>query len=639
MKQSRHAVIGTSGHIDHGKTALIKALTGIDTDRLAEEKKRGITIEAGYAHLDLPGGLRAGIVDVPGHERFIKNMLAGSAGIDVAMLVVAADDGLMPQTREHLDILRLLGLSSGLVVITKTDLAEADWIDLVRDDITRLVSGTFLENASIVEVSTLSGQGLEHLRDVLAGLVLGLKPRPIEDRFRLPLDRVFTMTGFGTVVTGTLMEGSLKVGDTATIYPDGLPVKVRGLQVHSQAVEVAWPGQRVAVNLNVRKDALTRGDVLATADSLRPTLMLDVRLEILENSPFRIKNGSWVHLYLGSRELLAKVVLMEDDELAEGRSAFAQLRLPEPVTARVGDYFVLRFYSPVVTVGGGQVLDPAPLKHRRHKAKVLEGFEAKDAGSPQERLEFLIKERPGAFPKLADLTMRASLDPVWTRNWCQNMVRKGLIVPLTRDVFIHREEAERLKEKLRSLLSDWHRNNPYSPGMSLEEVRTRLAPGASPQAADALLDFLEERKVISREMGQIRLAGFQPQVNEAENELIARLDQLYLDFGLTPLVTSAVEPAADPAGERRRQAAFSSLIRQGRLVRLDSLYHLHKTFYDQAWQRFKALAEEREIIATGDFRDELQTSRKVAVALLEHFDKAGLTRISGEGRHLQRERR
>ncbi|UQZ88945.1 selenocysteine-specific translation elongation factor [Deltaproteobacteria bacterium Smac51] len=635
MKLSKNAVIGTAGHVDHGKTSLIKALTGIDTDRLAEEKKRGITIETGYAHIDLPGGLRAGVADVPGHERFIKNMLAGAAGIDLAMLIVAADDGIMPQTREHLDILRLLGLKAGLVVVSKADLVDEEWLELVKDDISRMVQGTFLENAPIVAVSAVTGQGLDDLRAILSGLVSALTPHPVEPAFRLPLDRVFSMTGFGTVVTGTLMEGALKAGEMVSVYPDDITVKVRGLQVHSQAVETAWPGQRVAVNLNIKKDNLARGDVLATAGSLQPTLMLDVRLEILADSPFRIKSGSWVHLYLGSSELLAKVVLMEHDELAEGQSGFAQLRLMEPVTARVGDYFVLRFYSPVVTVGGGQILDPVPQKHRRHKPKVVEGFETKEGGSPQERLELLLKERPGTFPKLADLIMRAGLDPVFTGNWCRSMAQKGRVVALARDVYIHQEEMERLKILLKDMLSLWHKNNPYSAGMSLEEVRNRLVPSAPQTIADSLLDILENGKFIIRELGQVRLNAFKPQVNESENALIDKLDKIYLDFGLTPLVTSAVEPANSPAEERLRLAAFSSLVRLGKLVRLDNAYNIHKTFYDQAWEKFQELAGEKSVVQTGDFRDALNTSRKVAVALLEYFDNAGLTRPADDGRRLR----
>ena len=635
MSAIKHAVIGTAGHVDHGKTSLIKALTGIDTDRLAEEKKRGITIEVGFAHMDLPGGLRAGVVDVPGHERFIKNMLAGASGIDLAMLVVAADDGVMPQTREHLDILRLLDIKVGLIALTKCDLADPDWIELVKDDLVRLTQGTFLEDCPIVEVSSHTGQGLEELREALSKIITGLKTPQVSSNFRLPMDRVFSMSGFGTVVTGTLMEGNIKTGDTVTVFPEGHETKIRGIQVHSESVETAWPGQRVAVNLTIKKEKLSRGDVLATPESLRPTLMLDVRLEVLNGSPFSVKSGSWVHLYLGSLEVLAKVVLMKENELSEGQSAFAQLRFIEPVTAKVGDRFVIRFYSPVITVGGGQVLDAAPLKHRRHKSQVLEQFETKEAGSPLERLELAAMERPETFPTLSDLVIRAGLDPVRVRNDVNLLVQKGQLVSLTKDVIIHRREMDRLKAKLKTILDQWHKNNPFSPGMNLEELRGRLAPGAGQAVADALFDLLEKEKLIVREQASLRLAGFKPQVNEAENEMIDKLSQIYQSFGVTPQVTSVVEPPKNPDEERRRNAALAALVRKGELVRLDDAYYIHKSHYDRAWQKFKDMAADGAVVITGQFRDDLETSRRVAISLLEHFDKTGLTKAVGEGRTLR----
>ncbi len=635
MSPKRNAVIGTAGHVDHGKTALIKALTGIDTDRLAEEKKRGITIETGYAHLDLPSGERVGVVDVPGHERFIRNMLAGASGIDLAMLVVAADDGVMPQTREHLDILRLLGIPAGLIVLSKSDLVDPDWLELVKDDLTRLVAGTFLEGAPIIPVSAHQGTGLDELRATLDRLIAALAPRQAEKRFRLPCDRVFSLTGFGTVVTGTLMDGPIRAGETAMIYPEELPVKIRGLQVHSENVESAWPGQRVAVNLNIRREKLGRGDVLATTDSLKPSLMLDVRLEALTNAPFPVKNGSWVHLYLDAREILAKVILLEEDELSDGRSGFAQLRLLEPVAARMGDRFVIRFYSPVITVGGGVILDATPLKRRRHKDQIIKQFETKETGSPLDRLELAVQERPGSFSSLEELVVRAGLDPTRVRNDCRLLTQKGLLVQLTKEVFIHRRDKEALREKLKELLEAWHASNPFSPGMSLEEVRNRLLPGAPPAVADAFLNRLAAEKLIVREEGLLRQAGCHPQVNEAENELIDRFRDLYLSYGVVPPVNSAVEPAKDPAGERRRQAAFSALVRRRELVRLDDSFHLHQSHYDRAWSLFKKLAAEGGPVQTGRFRDELETSRKVAVSLLEYFDKLGLTKSVGEGRSLR----
>lgn len=635
MSSSKHAVIGTAGHVDHGKTSLIKALTGIDTDRLAEEKKRGITIETGFAHMDLPGGFTAGVVDVPGHERFIRNMLAGASGIDLALLVVAADDGIMPQTREHLDILRLLDIKTGLVALTKCDLAEPDWLELVKDDISRLVKGTFLDGCPIVEVSSHTGQGLNELKQALAKIIGALKAPQAGDSFRLPLDRVFSMTGFGTVVTGTLMEGKIQTGQTAMIYPEGHEVKIRGIQVHSKAVDAAWPGQRVAVNLNIRKDKLVRGDVLASEGSLRPALMLDARLEVLADSPFALKSGSWVHLYIGARELLAKVVLMNENELSEGQNAFAQLRLLEPVTAKVGDRFVIRFYSPVITIGGGQVLDAAPLKHRRHKSQVIEQFETKESGSPLERLELAVMERPENFPSLAELVMRAGLDPVRVRNDINILAQKGLLVPLTRDIIIHRKELERLKGKLKALLDEWHANNPFSPGMNLEELRRRLTPGAAQTVSDALLALLEKDKFIVREQASIRLSSFKPQTNEAENEMIDKLNQIYLDFGLNPQVTSVVEPPQTAAEERRRNAALAALVRKGQLLRLDEAYYIHKSCYDLAWLKFKEMAALGPVVITSQYRDALKTSRRVAVSLLEHFDKAGQTKAVGEGRALR----
>ena len=635
MKAPQFAVIGTAGHVDHGKTSLVKALTGIDTDRLIQEKERGITIEAGFARLSLPGGREAGVVDVPGHERFIKNMLAGAAGIDVALLVVAADDGVMPQTREHLDILRFLGLTRGLMALTKCDLADEEWRELVRDDLTSLVRGTFLETSPIIAVSVETGQGLEELKAALGETVASLDFRAQGAPFRLPLDRVFTLTGFGTVVTGTLMDGSVKAGETAAVYPDGIPVKIRGLEVHSRPVEVAWPGQRVAVNLNLKKDKLARGHVLAAAGSLQPTRMLDVRLEVLPSSPFPVKNGSWVHLYLGAGEFLAKVALLEDEELAEGASAFAQLRLLSPAVARKDDRFVIRFYSPLVTIGGGVVLDSSPLKRRRHKPQVISHLVTKETGSPRERLELALEERPGTFPALEELVRRTGLDPAGLKADANELVRQGRLVRLTREVFIHRRELDRLRDRLGRLLTDWHANNPFSPGMSLEEVRSRLLPKAGPMTADAALASLEEEKFFVRELGSIRLAGFQPRVNELENELIAKLERLYEDYGMTPPAASAVEPADSPDMERRRQAAFSALTRRGLLVRLDDLYCLHKTHYDRALSLFRKMAAEGQIVVAAKFRDELGSSRKVAVAVLEHFDKIGLTKSVGEGRTIR----
>ena len=338
----KHVIIGTAGHVDHGKTCLIKALTGIDTDRLKEEKKRGITIELGFAYLDLANGQRVGIVDVPGHEKFVRNMLAGAGGMDLCMLVVAADEGIMPQTVEHLDILSILGIKNGVIVITKTDLVEPEFVELVAEDVKELVQGTFLEKAPILPVSVYKEKGLERLKAVLTEMCNSLPERADSGNFRLPIDRVFTLKGFGTIVTGTLMEGKLKKDQNIVLYPENVPVKVRSLQVHSKDAEVAYAGQRVAVNVPDRKkEEILRGDVLATGDSLYPTMMVDVKLEVLKHTERRIKHGSRVHVYHGTKELLGKVALMNCDELKAGEGGYAQLRLEEKTVLRKGDHFVV----------------------------------------------------------------------------------------------------------------------------------------------------------------------------------------------------------------------------------------------------------------------------------------------------------
>ena len=375
----KNVIIGTAGHVDHGKTCLIKALTGIDTDRLKEEKKRGITIELGFAYLDLDNGQRAGIVDVPGHEKFVRNMLAGAGGMDLCMLVVAADEGIMPQTVEHLDILSILGIKKGVIVITKTDLVEEEFAELVAEDVAELVKGTFLEDAPIVPVSVYEEKGLEELKKVLTDLCDSLPERSEEGYFRLPIDRVFTLKAFGTIVTGTLMEGKLKKDQNIVLYPENEPVKVRSLQVHSKDADVAYAGQRVAVNVPDRKkEGILRGDVLATSDSLYPTMMVDVKLEVLKHTERSIKHGSRVHVYHGTNELLGKVALMGREELKAGECDYAQLRLEEKTVLRKGDHFVLRFYSPVETIGGGVVLDGCPKKHRKNDKKAYETFKIKE---------------------------------------------------------------------------------------------------------------------------------------------------------------------------------------------------------------------------------------------------------------------
>ncbi len=366
----KHFVLGTAGHVDHGKTALIKALTGIDTDRLKEEKERGITIELGFASLHLPSGQTLGIVDVPGHEKFIKNMVSGAAGIDLVMMVIAADEGIMPQTKEHLHICSLLGISKGIVALTKIDLVEKDWLELVKSEISEFLQGTFLEGAPIVPVSAVKEEGLADLIEALEATVSNIPEKADSGIFRLPVDRVFTMKGFGTVVTGTLVSDRIKSGEEIQILPEEITSRIRGIQVHNQPVEEAWAGQRTAINLQgIEKSAIKRGDVLARPETVRPSQRLDVFVEFLSSNSKNLKNRTLVRLHTGTSEIIARVILLEKDEIAPGQKAFAQLVLANKDVVVAGDRFVLRSYSPITTIGGGQIIDPLPAKHKRLNSK------------------------------------------------------------------------------------------------------------------------------------------------------------------------------------------------------------------------------------------------------------------------------
>lgn len=390
----KHIIIGTAGHIDHGKTTLIKALTGRNTDRLKEERERGISIELGFTYFDLPNGQRAGIIDVPGHEKFIKNMLAGVIGIDIVLLVIAADEGIMPQTLEHLAILDLLGIEKGFIVLTKTDLVDEEWVELVEDDIQNEIKDTFLRNSPIVRVSSTKGKGVEDVISLINEYSMELEDREADDIPRLPVDRVFSISGFGTVVTGTLLSGKFEIGDEVQIYPGDTLGRIRNLQVHDKDSNIAYAGQRVAINLaGVKKDNLHRGSVIASVDSMKDTMMLDVKVKLLKSLDRTIENRIRLKLYIGTEEVLCRMVLLDKDELHPGEEAYAQLRLEEKIVAKRGDRFILRFYSPMFTIGGGEILDPNPDKKKRFDDDSIEELMILETGSPKHILEEIIKNK------------------------------------------------------------------------------------------------------------------------------------------------------------------------------------------------------------------------------------------------------
>lgn len=628
----KNIIIGTAGHVDHGKTQLVKALTGIDTDRLQEEKKRGITIDLGFAYLDLPSGEKAGIVDVPGHERFIKNMLAGAGGIDLALLVVAADDGVMPQTREHLGILSLLGIQNGAIVITKADLADEEWIELVAEDIKKLAEGTFLQNAPVAVVSAHTGQGIDALRQLIFELIR--QPENNTTRpFRLPVDRVFTVEGFGTVVTGTLIEGAMNEGDTVQLYPSGLASRVRNLQVHGSTVQTAWAGQRVAVNLaGLKKDEVARGDILAPPDSMQNTRMVDVKLTVLKDSARVLKNGSRLHFYHGSGEALCKLVLLGQNTLAAGSQGYAQLRFTQEIAAKKDDRFVLRFYSPLETVGGGVVLDANPQKHRRSDKRVLEALKVREAGSVADTLLQAIADGSPRFLTLPEVQKQLGLDDATFKAELEALIEQGSVIRLSTRTAIAADYRDTLGRQLQKLLRDYHTANPLQAGMRRDELRGKLLPGRENALADKVLALYEAQGLTVANGQKVALAGFEIQFSPVDKALYDQMAQLFLDAAFAPpTVEEAYALAKDKAAAKR---VFDALVDGGVVVMAAQQMPFHARVVADAWQKLVDFVAQKGEITLAEFRDLTGTSRKYALPLLEHFDAKGQTKKVGDARVL-----
>ena len=627
----KHVIIGTAGHVDHGKTLLVKALTGIDTDRLTEEKKRGITIELGFAHLDFDDGTQAGIVDVPGHEKFIKNMLAGAGGIDLAMLVVAADEGFMPQTVEHLGILSLLGIRDGLVVITKCDMVDPEWVEMVKEDVKAQTEGTFLSGKPIYTVSACTGQGVAELKEKLGELVRAAGEKNLRIPFRLPIDRVFSVDGFGTVVTGTLIEGALAVGDMAEVLPTGFQARVRNLQVHGRDVESAYAGQRVAVNLaGTKKSDLARGDTIAKPGSVRRSLMLDVRLQNLKNSQRTILTGSQLHLYHGSSVRLCKVVLLDREALAPGESCCAQLRMTEELAAKCGDRFVVRFYSPLETIGGGVVLDDCPVRHKRGDERVLEALAIRESGSGDEKLLQAVAEQGTALPGLEKLAGSLSREPEELEAELNALCAAGrLLEPLPRR-YLAGSVFDKLWDACRGLLEQYHKQNPLHGGMKVAELRQKLLKGADQAVADALLAALRHEGKIKAVADRYALADFSVHLTKRQTGIRDRILQSYRKAGLETPGLDEIYSMFEAKEQTDCKQVVESLVSGGGLVMLTPQICVHREVYEQVCRRTAEHFAGEEELTLAQFRDMLSTSRKYALAVLEYYDKNKILKKDGD---------
>lgn len=631
----KHLIIGTAGHVDHGKTALIRALTGVDTDRLKEEKERGISIELGFTVLELPSGRQAGIVDVPGHERFIKHMLAGAGGFDLVLLVIAADEGVMPQTKEHLDIMRLLQVENGVVVLTKIDLVDEEWLELVREDVQNALKGTALEEAPLVQVSAVTGQGLDDLLHLLDRVAEETPTKAGPGSLRLPVDRVFSITGFGTVVTGTLLSGEIRVGEAVEVQPQGLSSRVRSLQSHGQKVELVEAGQRVAVNLaGLEVEQIKRGSVVAAMHSLIPSQRLDVRLSLLENALRPLKNRAPIRFYLGSGETLGRVVLLDREELEPGAAAYAQLHLEEAVAAIKGDRFVLRSYSPMLTIGGGVIIDPLPVrKYKRFRSEVLKSLETREKGTPAEVLEQYLQHNPD-LAVLTEAADKIGLPPAEMKILVQQLSeqKKIRVVPGDgKEYLLLMSVYLRLAAELEQMLEAYHRDFPLREGHPKEELRSRKFAAWSHKTFQFLLTALESDQIISCTPQAVAVPTFVPGSSPEISSIIIQIRDELTAAGYQPSAWSELTAVAG-LPDHISTELLQHFLRNGELVKIgENLYFLEQILALVRQQVIEFLHREGNITVR-DLRDLLQTSRKYALPLLEHFDKERITQRVGDKR-------
>ncbi len=631
----KYIILGTAGHIDHGKSSLVKALTGTDPDRLKEEKERGITLDLGFASLDLPGGNRLGIVDVPGHEGLIKNMLAGVGGIDIVMLVIAADEGIMPQTREHLAICDLLHVKKGLVALTKTDMVEKDWLGLVQDEIRDFVKGTFLEKSPIIPVSSKTGENLQQLVQELTKLAAEVSPKSSSGILRLPIDRVFTMKGFGTVITGTLLSGTISVEQEVEILPKGITTKVRGVQSHNQAVQRSVAGQRTAVNLQaVEKDQLSRGDTIVSAGFFTPTKTLDAKLELLKQAPRGLKTGSRIRFYNTTQEAIGRITLLGTNELAPGQEAFVQIRLEQPVIIQHGDRYILRFYSPMETLGGGMVLDPRPTRHRQATMQEsLKNLVMLEKGTAEERLEIFISGKGLTGMEEADIVGAVAAEKQEIATALAALVQKKTVLRVDH-LYIHTTHVAMLEKKVLDLIRRYHKDNPLKHGLDKEELKGVLKMRLTTKVLNMAIDGLIKKKQIETEGSKLKLPGFKAARSAVQDEVKNKIVEAIKKGGTQPPVREEL-PALFDISEKDARDLLKLLADEGRTVRINDSLHLDKDIVEKIRSALKKYLEEKKEITMAEFRDLAKTSRKFAVPLMEYFDSQKLTQRVGDKRVLR----
>ena len=619
----KNIIIGTAGHIDHGKTTLIKALTGRNTDRWEEEQRRGITIDLGFTYFDLPGGDRAGIIDVPGHEKFINNMVAGVVGMDLVLLVIAADEGIMPQTREHVDILHLLGIEKSIIVLNKCDLVDEEWLELVEEEVREELAGTFLEHAPVAKVSAATGQGLEELIQIIEKMTEDdLTPKDIHTIPRLPVDRVFTLSGFGTIITGTLVSGTIHKEDTLEMYPVGKECKIRSIQVHGTDRDVCYAGQRVAINLsNVKKKEIARGCVLAPKNSMKNTDLLDVKLNVLDSSMRVLTNHSRLHFFTGTSEILCRAVLLDKEEIGPGESGYVQLRLEEEIAVRRGDKFVVRFYSPMETIGGGVILEPNPGVKKRFHQDVIDELKRKESGSVADVIELHIREHGKTLITLAELAKMTALSEQEIKEAAAELKSQGQIeeFQLKKDTwFWHADSRRAATEEILAALTAYETKYPYRYGMKKAEVQGIYFQKIRPNLFDRIIEFLEEEGCVKREGEflctpdyQVRKDGVFDQVSSVLLDTFKKARFDFVRYSEISLPKVERETGDD---------ILNILLVEGSVVKVTEDMYTLKDYMEEARLAISAHLADDPVITIAQVRDMFQTSRKSAKPILEYMD-------------------
>lgn len=628
----KNIIVGTAGHIDHGKTTLIKALTGRNTDRWEEEQRRGITIDLGFTYFDLKNGDRVGIIDVPGHEKFINNMVAGVVGMDLVLLVVAADEGIMPQTREHMDILGLLGIKKSILVINKCDLVDEEWLELVEEEIQEELEGTFLEGAPVVKVSAATGQGLDELTDTIQQLMSDeVVAKDTQTIPRLPIDRAFTLSGFGTIITGTLISGTITREDVLEMYPIGKECKIRNIQVHGQNQDKCYAGQRVAINLsNVKKKEIRRGCVLAPKNSMKNTDLLDVKLKVLEDSMRILTNHERLHLYTGTSEILCRAVLLDKEQIGPGEEGLVQLRLEEEIAVKRGDRFVVRFYSPMETIGGGIVLEPNPVRKKRFDAQAIEELKKKESGSLGDVMELQIKEHGDTMITLAELAkvMAHSVDEL--KVYLEELEESGTIFvfPMKKDTYLwHRDSEFAVRQKIEETLQKYHSEHPYRYGMKKAEIHNTFLKKIKPNIFDAYIERMTGENVYGRREEYLSLPGYEVPKDAMYLQTEKLIEDTFEKAGYDFVRFSEIDFGKIP--RQTAEDVVLMMIDEGKVLRINEEMFTMKHLMDEAKEKIQNHLKEENLITIAQVRDMFSTSRKSAKPILEYMDSIKVTKKTG----------